>query len=576
MIFRSSLFTLHSFLCVVLLCCTSSVHAQPRLVKQGSATQLEVSGKPMLIIGGELSNSATTSVADIDDVMPRMKALGLNTVLAPICWDLFEPVEGEYDFTLVDRTIQQARQNNLKVVFLWFGAWKNSMSCYAPLWLKENVKKYPRCLTRSGKPLEIASPFSTEVLQADKRAFARLMQRIADTDREAQTVIMVQIENEIGMLEDARDHSPVANKLFADAVPDELVDYLKANKRTLHPWLKQKLDGQASLRRGNNWSVTFGDDIYTDEIFMAYHFAKYVEQLAQTARSIYNLPLYVNAAMNSRGRKPGEYPSAGPLAHLIDIWHCGAPSIDLLAPDLYDDGFKDWVAQYHLPNNPLFIPECRLNDETAAKALYVFGEHDAIGFCPFSVDNTSESYTSRLSQSYALLHQLSPLLLKYQGEGRTHGLLLNQQEPRRVIRENGMEITASHVFTLGWDPRSKSDAPWPHAGGILLRLADDEYLVAGAGVVLTFATDEERAFVSQQKLGEDGFAEKGVGDTAQSKTSRFKGQRVGLGFVDQVAVDAQGHLSYVRRDNGDQNHQGRHVRIEMDDWRILHIKLYRY
>ena len=175
----------------------------------------------MLIIGGELSNSATTSVADIDDVMPRMKALGLNTVLAPICWDLFEPVEGKYDFTLVDRTIQQARQNNLKVVFLWFGAWKNSMSCYAPLWLKENVKKYPRCLTRSGKPLEIASPFSTEVLQADKRAFARLMQRIADTDREAQTVIMVQIENEIGMLEDARDHSPVANKLFADAVPDE-------------------------------------------------------------------------------------------------------------------------------------------------------------------------------------------------------------------------------------------------------------------------------------------------------------------------------------------------------------------
>ena len=569
-----------NLLLVLLVCSAWSVYAQPRLVKHGIATQLEVNGNPMLIIGGELSNSATTSVADIDDVMPRMKALGLNTVLAPICWDLFEPVEGEYDFTLIDHTIRQARQNNLKVVFLWFGAWKNSMSCYAPLWIKKNVNKYPRCLTRSGKPLEIASPFSTEVLQADKRAFAQLMQRIADTDREAQTVIMVQIENEIGMLEDARDHSPVANKLFAGAVPDELVDYLKANKRTLHPWLQQKLNGQGhnlqSLRRGNSWSATFGDDLYTDEIFMAYHFARYVEQLALTARSIYNLPLYVNAAMNSRGRKPGEYPSAGPLAHLIDIWHCGAPNIDLLAPDLYDNGFKDWVAQYHLSNNPLFIPECRLNDETAAKALYVFGEHDAIGFCPFSVDKTSESYTSRLSQSYALLHQLSPLLLKYQGQGRTHGLLLNQEEPRRTIREGGMEITASHVFTLGWDPRSKSGAPWPHAGAILLRLADDEYLVAGAGVVLTFATDEERAFTSQRKLGEDGFAEKGVGDTAQSKTVRFKGQRVGLGYVDQVEVDSQGNLSYVRRDNGDQNHQGRHARLEMDDWHILHIKLYRY
>ena len=105
---------------------------------------------------------------------------------------------------------------------------------------------------------------------------------------------------------------------------------------------------------------------------MAWHYAKYVEGLAQTARSIYNIPLYVNAAMNSRGRKPGEYPSAGPLAHLIDVWHCGAPSIDILAPDLYDNGFTDWVAQYKLHNNPLFIPEIRLTDDNSIRAFYIF------------------------------------------------------------------------------------------------------------------------------------------------------------------------------------------------------------
>jgi beta-galactosidase GanA len=71
-----------------------------------------------------LSNSAATSVEDIDEVMPRMRALGLNTILVPAYWELMEPVEGKFDFTLIDRTIDVARQQQLHVVFLWFGAWK--------------------------------------------------------------------------------------------------------------------------------------------------------------------------------------------------------------------------------------------------------------------------------------------------------------------------------------------------------------------------------------------------------------------------------------------------------------------
>ena len=62
------------------------------------------------ILGGELSNSAATSVSDIDEVLPRMKQLGLNTVLVPVYWELMEPVEGQMDFTLVDRIIDVARQ----------------------------------------------------------------------------------------------------------------------------------------------------------------------------------------------------------------------------------------------------------------------------------------------------------------------------------------------------------------------------------------------------------------------------------------------------------------------------------
>ena len=115
------------------------------------------------ILGGELSNSAATSVNDIDEVLPRMKALGLNTVLVPVYWEFLEPAEGQMDFTLVDRTIDVARQQGLKIVPLWFGAWKNSMSCYVPAWFKRDVRRFPRAVTAEGKPLEIASLFQRAV-----------------------------------------------------------------------------------------------------------------------------------------------------------------------------------------------------------------------------------------------------------------------------------------------------------------------------------------------------------------------------------------------------------------------------
>lgn len=254
------------------------------------------------ILGGELSNSAATSTADIDEVMPLMKALGLNTVLVPAYWELIEPAEGQFDFTLIDRTIDAARSQQLHVVFLWFGAWKNSMSCYAPGWFKKDVKRFPRAMTAGGKPLEIASCFSDNVMNADLKAFSALMSHIREHDPRREVVIMMQIENEIGMLESARDHSPLADKAYAQ----------------------------------ERWAERYGTDDYADEKFMALSYARYVEQLAKATRQIHDMPLYVNAAMNSRGRRPGEYPSAGPLAHLIDFWHQGAPSIDLLAPDIYD------------------------------------------------------------------------------------------------------------------------------------------------------------------------------------------------------------------------------------------------
>src|SRR3989304_5641844 len=98
----------------------------PQLRKQGTATQLVVDGKPYLILGGEVGNSAGTPREAMAPVWPRLVALNLNTVLVPAYWDLVEPTEGEFDFALVDGLIEDARRHNLRLGLLWFGRWKES------------------------------------------------------------------------------------------------------------------------------------------------------------------------------------------------------------------------------------------------------------------------------------------------------------------------------------------------------------------------------------------------------------------------------------------------------------------
>ena len=520
---------------------------------------------PCPILGGELSNSAATSVEDIDEVMPRMRSLGLNTVLVPAYWELMEPVEGKFDFKLIDRTIDVARREQLHVVFLWFGAWKNSMSCYTPGWFKQDTKRFPRAMTAEGKQMEIASCFSDNVLQADLKAFSALMQHIREKDPQREVVIMMQIENEIGMLESARDHSPLAEKAY----------------------------------KKERWAERYGTDEYADEKFMALSYARYVEHLAKAARDIHDMPLYVNAAMNSRGRRPGEYPSAGPLAHLIDFWHEGAPSIDLLAPDIYDTGFKSWCAQYAMPLRPqerlrvgasagiggkvknrLFIPESRCCENSGVRALYAFGEHQAIGFSPFAIDQASEKETESVTKAYGLIKQLAAAnssLFTFHSSLKTWGLLFDQEDNERIIDDNGVIMTCRHYFTLPWDPRATDGSTWPEGGAMLIRLGKFDYLLAGSGVVIDFKTPSEKQQEQQKTLGEDGFAEAAANSSLFTlHSSLFTGKRLGLLSVDEVEMYSTGTIQYLRRHNGDQTHQGRHARIGVGEWKLLHILLYEY
>ena len=523
----------------------------PHLKKQGTATQLIVGGKPFLILGGEFGNSSFTSLEYMEPIWPKLKTMNLNTVLAPVYWELIEPVEGKFDFELFDRLVNEARNHNLKLVLLWFASWKNSMSSHAPSWVKKDQHRFPRIKDDKGKSHEILTPFSEENLQADLKAFQALMKHIKEIDENEHTIIMIQPENEIGMLPTARDYHPLANKKFQEDVPPEFIQYFKKNKGKLVPEFKD-VWAKNGYKESGSWEEIFGNGLHTDEIFMAWYYSKFTNTIVEAGKVIYPLPMFVNAALNRPGRSPGEgYPSAGPLPHLMDIWKAGGPSIDFLSPDFYFPNIKHWSDLYTRQENPLFIPEHRFDSTAAAKAAFVFGHYEAIGFSPFSIESTPNPEDEPLGKVYNLINQLTPIITANQGYNKIEGVLFDKETQESVLQLGDYEFTVKHSYTLGYEANSKNDS-WETAGALIIQTDENEFYLAGSGVVITFKNlknpdltvgilkDEEGKFVRKDSFGDNNM------------------------------------WKVIRHLNGDQIHQGRHIRIFVDDYSIQRFELYNY
>jgi hypothetical protein len=458
----------------------------PHLRAQGSATQLIVDGAPFLVIGGELHNSSASSLDYMQPIWDRLVALELNTVLATVTWELIEPDEGVFDFALVDGLIHMARRHQLRLILLWFGSWKNGMSSYMPVWVKRDYQRFPRVALQHGRTVEVLSTLSEANQQADARAFAALMRHLQAVDSDEHTVIMVQVENEVGVLGDSRDRSPAAERAFAGPVPQALFDQLQQHQHALGNELLQRWESSGFQTTGS-WAEIFGAGPMTDELFMAWHYARYVDRVAAAGKAAYDLPMFVNAWLNAAtalrdvpagGPQPGDYPSGGPLPHVLDIWRAAAPHIDLLAPDIYFGDFEDWCRRYSRRGNPLFIPEMRRDAEGARNLFLAIGEHNAIGTSPFGIDSLGPDAEEPLRSSYALLRQLAPLILKHQGAGTMIGFRLDVEQPT-VVRELGgytLEISLAHGF----------GSTIEHGYGLIIAGDPDIFIGAGYGFRVTF------------------------------------------------------------------------------------------
>lgn len=516
----------------------------PHLRKQGKTTQLIVDDKPFLILGGELGNSSFTSLEYMEPVWSRLTAMNLNTVLAPVYWELIEPVEGTFDFELLDKLINEARNHDLRLVLLWFASWKNSMSSHAPSWVKKDFKRFPRIKDDKGRSHEILSPFSDNNLQADLKAFLALMKHIREFDRADQTIIMVQVENEIGMLPVARDYHPLANEKFGEDIPVEFIHYLKNNKNDLVPEFKE-IWAANGFKESGTWEEIFGKGLHTDEIFMAWYYSKFTHSIIEAGKAMYPLPMFVNAALIRPGRKPGSgYPSAGPLPHLMDIWKAGGPSIDFLSPDFYFPNLKHWCDLYVRQHNPLFIPEHRFDNTVAAKAAFTIGHYEGIGFSPFSIENANDPQNEPLGKMYQLIDQLTPLITEHHGQGRIEGVLLDKEHQESIFQLGNYEFTIRHSYTLGYEANSGDDI-WDMAGAVIVQTGENEFYIAGSGIVATFKN------IDNPKL---------IVGILKTEEGRFE----------------DGQWKVIRHLNGDQTHQGRHIRIFLNNYSILRFELYNY
>jgi hypothetical protein len=452
----------------------------PAIVEKDGRFALMVDGKPYLMLGVQANNSSAWP-AYLDKVWPAAETLHANTVELPIYWEQLEPVQGRFDFSVVDLILKQARDHNVRLVLLWFGTWKNGSSHYTPEWVKLDQQKYPFVVGKDGKTVDSPSPFSPARLEADKTAFRSLMRHLKQSDPQ-RTVLMVQVENEAGEWGGVRDYGAAAETAFAGTVPEKLAAGLGKQPGT--------------------WAQVFGED--ADETFMAWHVADYIEQVAAAGKQEYALPLYVNAALRDPF-KPGHapsYESGAPTDNNIALWRIAAPSVSVVAPDIYLPDYAKYMKVMELykgEKNPLLIPE---TGNSAAFARYVFAAvgQGAIGWAPFGLDLTRYSNlgeggpeameTSALkpvARQYELLAPIARKLAQGNFEGKVRGASEDPDEHSQTLEFARWQAVLEYGMpSFGNWMKPKGNTP-PDGGAVILELGPDEFLVAGHHVRVDFS-----------------------------------------------------------------------------------------
>ncbi len=436
--------------------------SMPRIAPLNSRKILEVDGKPFLILGLQWDCDSCFAREIMDPLFAQAAKMGCNTAVLPLYWRAVAPAEGKFDFAMLDRRLELARASGLRIVLVWFASYKNGCLNYAPDFVKNNPQRFRRAQQANGTPLRnFSCPTSTETFQADQRALESVFRHLSSVDAARRTVILFQMENEAGLLNTDRCYCPACSKQF-----DE---------------------GGWSRREGARAA----------EAFSAYCLAGYVDRLTVAMKSIYPLPVYINAWLrgDSTSVAGKSYPSGGPVDRVLDIYKANATHIDFIAPDIYShalDSFTSICRTYAATGLPLYVSEHSSGKDSRAErnVFYALGELQAIGFSPWAIDRSfpdqdgaplvhqldqrwsEEAYDLR--DSYVPLRDAMVPIALAQGSNRLKAFVQEGAEKQAEINFDGVTVRAMFAHKRGL------------ARGMVVRLGPAEFAVLGCGFRAAF------------------------------------------------------------------------------------------
>ena len=461
-----------------------TLHAQvkeqpiPRVIEKDGRYALMVDGAPFLMLGAQAHNSSGWP-AMLPKVWPAIENLHANTLEIPIYWEQFEPKQGQFDYTVIDTIVTQAREHRVRLDLLWFGTWKNGSQHYMPEWMKADPERYFHLIDKNGRPADSPSPFCTASQELDIRAFTAFMRHLKAFDPQ-RTVIIVQVENESGTWGSVRDYSPAAQKLFEGPVPP---DVLKAMGK----------QGGASA----TWQEAFGPEAEVN--FHAWAVATYVGKVAAAGKAVYPLPLYANAALRDpiKPGAPGSYEAGGPTDNVIPIWKAAAPAIDIVSPDIYMNDPAQYLKVlelYHRDDNALFIPETSGGASVARFFFSALGLQ-AIGFSPFGLDYSNtpsvpaaapaapaggpapQDQFAPTAQNYKLIAPMMRVIASLNFAGKLQAVAEETGKPTNTLAFGPWNATVS--YGAGRNNRAPTGNPEPTGRALVAQLGDNQFLVAG-------------------------------------------------------------------------------------------------
>lgn len=460
----------------------------PHIASKDGRHMLVVDGEPFLMLAAQANNSSNYP-AMLPKVWPIIRQLNANTLEIPVAWEQIEPVEGRFDFSYLDTLLRQARENDVRLVLLWFGTWKNTAPGYTPEWVKTNSSRFPRMKTAEGKAHYVLSPHGRNTLEADKKAFVRLMQHLKAADPQ-NTVIMVQPENEMGSYGLTRDHALEARRLFEGQAPADLV---------------RKLG-----KKPGSWTEVFGD--FADQAFTSWHMARYVDEIAAAGKAVKALPMYTNASLGDPfdAKSASTSATGGPQWNMIDVWKAAAPNIDFVAPDIYNRDQKAVAAyldHYARPDNALMIPEIG-NAAEYARFFWPFLGKGGIGFAPFGMDATGYSNyplgakkvdaetIEAFASKYRLFAPIARQWARIAGSSPTWGSAKGADGADQSAALGKWRVTAQfELWEFGerewtWIKSDPHPAKGQPVGGMVVaQIGPDEFLLAGSDVRVRFGLD---------------------------------------------------------------------------------------